>query len=119
MKYIGQFTVIIFITFLGEIMHALIPLPVPASIYGMLLMLLCLCVKVVPLSAVDEAGSFLVEIMPVMFIPAGVGLITAWGELRAMLIPALIAVLPLTALVMGVSGKSAQLVIDFERRKRS
>ena len=39
MRYLKQFTIILFVSFLGETLHYLIPLPVPASIYGLLLML--------------------------------------------------------------------------------
>lgn len=116
MKYISQMTIILLVTFLGEILQAVIPLPVPAGIYGMVLMLLGLVTKIIPLEKVDGAGSFLVEIMPVMFIPAGAGLITGWESLRTMLIPALCAVIPLTALVMAAAGKTAQAVMDMERR---
>ena len=119
MKYIGQMLVILCVTFLGELLHALIPLPVPASIYGMLLMLLGLCAHVIPLKAVDDAGSFLVEIMPVMFIPAGVGLMASWGALKPMLLPAAVAVLPLTALVMGASGWSTQAAMRLEARREA
>lgn len=119
MKYIGQVTLILLITFLGELLQALVPLPVPASIYGMVLMLLGLCTGIIPLEKVDGAGSFLVEIMPVMFIPAGVGLIASWDALRPMLLPVIMAVLPLTAVVMAASGKGAQAVIDRENRRRA
>lgn len=118
MKYIGQMLVILCVTFLGEVLHALIPLPVPAGIYGMVLMLAGLCTGIIPLKSVDGAGSFLVEIMPVMFIPAGVGLMASWDALRPMLIPAAVAVLPLTALVMGASGWSTQAVMRLETRRR-
>ncbi len=40
MKYIRQFTIILFISLAGEIIHLLVPLPVPASIYGLLIMLI-------------------------------------------------------------------------------
>lgn len=117
MKYISQMTIILLITFLGEILQAIIPLPVPAGIYGMVLMLLGLVTKIIPLEKVDETGTFLVEIMPVMFIPAGAGLITGWESLKTMLLPALCAVIPLTAIVMAISGKTAQAVMDMERRR--
>ena len=38
MKYIRQFGIILLITFIGEIMHELIPIPVPAGIYGIVLL---------------------------------------------------------------------------------
>ena len=78
-KFIRQFLIIILISFAGELLHAILPLPVPASIYGLLILLAGLQTKVIPLKAVDEAGGFLIEIMPMLFIPAGVGLMVSWG----------------------------------------
>ena len=72
MKFIRQFLIIILISFAGELLHAILPLPVPASIYGLLILLAGLQTKVIPLKAVDEAGGFLIEIMPMLFIPAGI-----------------------------------------------
>ena len=83
MKYLRQFGLILLFSFLGEALRALIPLPVPASIYGMALLFLALAAGM-PLSAVEDTGDFLIEIMPVLFIPAGVGVLGCWGELKAM-----------------------------------
>ena len=55
MKFIRQFLIIILISFAGELLHAILPLPVPASIYGLLILLAGLQTKVIPLKAVDEA----------------------------------------------------------------
>ena len=82
MKFVRQFMIILAISFVGELLHALLPLPVPASIYGLVLMLIGLQTGILPLSAVNEAGGFLIEIMPMLFIPAGVGLMVSWGALN-------------------------------------
>lgn len=111
MKLLYQFGVILTITFLGEIMHVILPFPIPASIYGLLLMLAALMTKVVKLSQVKVAGDFLLDIMPPMFIPAGVGLLTAWSDLRDVLIPVVVITFVTTVLVMVVSGRVAQSVI--------
>ena len=74
MKYLRQFGIILLITFLGEILKTIIPLTIPASIYGLVLMLIALQTKAIHLDSVEDAGVFLIEIMPVMFIPAAVGL---------------------------------------------
>ena len=55
MKYIKQFSIIITVSFLGEVLHALLPLPIPASIYGLLLMLAGLCCHIIPM---DGAVSY-------------------------------------------------------------
>ena len=70
------------VTFVGELLHYFIPIPVPASIYGLIIMLILLCTKVVKLEHVERTSDFLIEIMPLMFIPGGVGLVTAWGDLK-------------------------------------
>lgn len=81
MRYLRQFSIILFISLIGEIIHLFISLPIPASIYGLLLMLIGLKTKLIPLNAVEDASMFLIEIMPVMFIPAAVGLLDSWGFL--------------------------------------
>ena len=49
MKYIYQLFIILVVTFVGELLHYFIPIPVPASIYGLIIMLILLCPKVVKL----------------------------------------------------------------------
>ena len=77
MKYLRQFCIILLVSALGEGLHILLPLPVPASVYGLVLMLGALASGILKLEQVEEAADFLVEIMPVMFVPAGVGLLEA------------------------------------------
>ena len=116
MKFIRQFLIIILISFAGELLHAILPLPVPASIYGLLILLAGLQTKVIPLKAVDEAGGFL-KIMPMLFIPAGVGLMVSWGDLKPVLVPIMVTIVVTTVLVMGVSGRTAQFVLKKEEKK--
>ena len=73
MKYLKQFFIILAVSFAGEVLKYIIPLPIPASIYGLVIMLFLLGTKILSLECVRETGLFLVEIMPVMFIPAAVG----------------------------------------------
>ena len=119
MRFLKQLLVILGVTFAGEALHAFLPLPVPASIYGLILMLAALCTHLLPLRSVREAGKFLLDIMPVMFIPAAVGLLESWGVLKPMLIPLLVIVPVTTILVMAVSGRVTQRVIRSEKRKDS
>lgn len=118
MRYLKQFTIILTISLLGEVLHYFIPLPVPASIYGLLLMLAALMTGVVKRDSVREAGVFLVEIMPVMFIPAAVGLLEAWGVLRPVWLPVAVITVVSTVLVMGVSGLVTQFVIRRDERRK-
>ena len=82
MKYLKQFGIILFVSLLGELLRMLIPLPIPASVYGLVLMLILLMIGIIKLQQIKEVSAFLIEIMPVMFIPAGVGLLESWPSLR-------------------------------------
>ena len=117
MKYLHQFMVIIGITFVGELLKYMLPLPIPASIYGMVIMFIGLMTGAIKLDAVKDVGKFLIEIMPLMFIPAGVGLIDSWGELRPILLPVIVLLLVSTVLVMGVSGQVTQQMMHHGKKE--
>lgn len=111
MKYVKQFVIIIAISFIGEFLKYVLPLPVPASIYGMVLMFAALLTGVLKLDDVKDTAKFLIEIMPLMFIPAAVGLITSFDILKAHLAAYLVITVTSTFLVMVVSGHVTQFVI--------
>lgn len=117
MKHVFRLAIILGVSLLGEMLGEWIPLPVPGSIYGLALMLLGLCTRVIPLEAVESTGRFLIEIMPVMFIPAAVGLIDSWSVLKPMLLPVAVIMVVSTFAVMGVTGRITQAVMGKERRK--
>lgn len=110
MKFLRQFMIILLLSFLGEVLKMFIPLPIPASVYGLVLMLLCLVTGILKTSQVKEAAFFLIEIMPVMFIPAAAGLIDSWKVLQPLLLPILVITVLITIFVMVVTGKIAQMI---------
>ena len=118
MKYLKQFLVILVIAFAGEVLKYIIPLPIPASIYGLIILFVGLLTGLIRLEQVREAGKFLIEIMPVMFIPAGVGLMASWGVLKPMIIPVSIITVVTIVTVMAASGRISQTIIRMDRKKK-
>lgn len=117
MKYVRQFGVILLLSFIGEILHVVLPFPIPASIYGILLLFFCLEWKLIPVSAVKETSVFLIEIMPVMFIPAAVGLTKSWDMIKQDFVPYCVITVLTTFIVMAVSGKVVQWMICHTRQR--
>ncbi len=111
MKYLRQFWIILLFSAVGELLHFLIPLPIPASVYGLVLLLIALMTGIVKLSQVKDVSDFLIEIMPVMFVPAGVGLLNSWGILQPVLVPVLTITVLSTVIVMLVTGRVTQFII--------
>lgn len=118
MKYIRQFFIILAVTFIGEVLQYFISIPIPASVYGLVLMLIALKLNIIPIEQVKETGGFLVKIMPLMFIPATVGLLDSWSELKNIFIPVIIITAVSTIVVMVVTGKTTQFIIQLEKRKK-
>ena len=119
MKYIIQFEIILAISLIGELMNRLIPLPIPASIYGMAILFTALCSGLIKLSAVKETGYFLVQIMPMMFIPATVGLLESWDKMQSFLTAIIVIALVSTVLVIFASGHATQLIINLKKRRKN
>ena len=111
MKYLKQFLIILVISYAGELLKYVLPLPIPASIYGMAILLVGLLTGWIALDAVKDVGKFLIEIMPVMFIPAGVGLMSSWGILKPLILPVSIITVVTIVTVMAATGKVSQWVI--------
>ena len=116
MKLLRQFLIILAISFVGEALKYLLPLPVPASIYGMVILFVGLLTGLIKLSWVKDAGKFLIAVMPVMFIPAGVGLMSSWGVLKPMLVPVLVVTVAIIT-VMAVTGQASQIIIRADRKR--
>lgn len=118
MKYLRQILIIGSVTFAGEMLHILIPLPVPASVYGMALLFLCLCLRVVKEEQIAETAEWLLAVMPVMFIGPGVGIIDHYTSISDSILPFAAVVLLTTVLVMGITGATVQSVMILMQRRR-
>ena len=105
MKYVKEFGIILIVSLVGELLNYFLPLPVPASIYGLVLMFLCLMLGVIKLSDVHDTACFLIEIMP------AVGLMASWDVIQANLVAYLIIAAVTTIVVMAVSGLVTQAVL--------
>ncbi len=108
MKYLTQFLTILGFTLLGEVLQRLIPLPIPASVYGLLLLFLALCLGLVKLAQVKETANFLTSILPILFVSPAVGIVEDWGLIREDLLGILLILLASTALTFGIAGRAAQ-----------
>lgn len=118
MKFLKQFLIILAVSLMGEICKAILPLPIPASIYGMVFMFIFLLTGLIKLDQVKDAGKFLIEIMPIMFIPAGVGLMSSWGVLQNVLIPVSIITVITIFTVMAATGLVSQVIIRKGNNKK-
>lgn len=108
MKYVKQIGIIGGITFAGELLNCLLPLPVPASVYGMILLFLALCMRFVKEEQIKETADFLLVLMPVMFTGPSVGVIENYASISQGLLGFAVIIVITTAAIMGVTGAVTQ-----------
>ena len=112
MKYIKQFLIILAISCAGELLARWIPAPIPVSIYGIVLLFIGLVTGVVPYESVKETGHFLIDIMPIMFVPAAAGLLDSWQLIASSWIEYGLLIIVTTVAVMGVAGRVTQRIAE-------
>lgn len=116
MKYLKQVAILFAFTFISEILNRIIPLPIPASIYGLVLLFLCLEFKIIKIDQIKDTADFLLAILPIMFVPSSVGFIKALPLMEQYGIQFLIIGVSTTFSVMIVSGLVTQLILRIKKR---
>ncbi len=116
MRYVFQLLIILCFAFLGEALHYLIPLPLPASIYGIILLYAALELKIVKVRQIREVSTTLIMAMPVMFVPPAVGLLNTWGEIQDIWPQYLLITVLSTFAVMAGAGWMTQAVIRWKEK---
>lgn len=112
MKYLKQLLIILAFTFVGEVLHLLIPLPIPASIYGLLLLFLALHTGLLRLKSVHTVGDWMISILPLLFVAPGVSILGCWDLIAPYIVPLVVVILSTTVLIFVVSGKVSQWLAE-------
>ncbi len=117
MRYLRQFGIILGVSCLGEMLKYFLPFPIPTTVYGLVLMLIFLKCRIIKVEQVKDASTFLLEIMPVLFVPSTVGLMTTWEMLQPILIPVCVIAVVSTFVVVAVTGKVTDAVLMMGEKK--
>lgn len=117
MKYINQIAIISAISFIGELLAYFIPLPIPGSIYGLVLLFTLLLTGIVKLTQVKTVGDFLISLMPIMFVSPLVALMDNAEACKAFIVPILLVSTVSTVAVMVVTGRVSQAIIEKSEKK--
>ncbi len=117
MKHLVSIGIITAVCFAGELLYFLLPLPIPASIYGLLLMLILLFTGIVNVHQVELTSNFFLKVMPLFFLEPAVKLMTSLPALKGNVIPILFLCLVSTIIVTVVTGMTAEKICACRRSK--
>ena len=114
MKYLTQFFWILLFCALGELLAAVIPFPIPAAIYGLVLLFLALSLKLIKLEQVADAANYLISVMGVFFVSPVINILAYWGVIKPNLGAIAVVILVTTVLVFSVSGLVTKVLLRKE-----
>lgn len=117
MKFVTQFFYILACSALGELLQEAIPLPIPAAIYGIVLMLAALATGILKSEQVADAARFLISIMGVFFVAPVVNILQYWGLVAPQLVPICVITVSSTLVVFAVSGLVTKVLLKKEDGK--
>ena len=116
MKYLKQLTIILIVSLVSEALGYFIPLPVPASVYGLVIMFVLLWTKVVKLDQVEDVADFFLQVMPFFFVAPTVGLITSFDAIRGNVLWLVLMCFISTVVTIAVTGLVAQVIIRLKKK---
>lgn len=111
MKYLKQLLIILAFTALGELLAYLLPLPIPAAIYGLVLLLIALCSGLLKPAHIDQTARFLTSLLPLLFVAPTVKILSYWGIIAPHLVPICVIVAVSTVIVFAVAGFVTNLLL--------
>lgn len=105
------------VTLVSDYLSKTLPVSMPASIYGIIILFLLLQMGLVKKEKVEDVCKFLIKIMPLTFIPSAVALIDSFIDLKVIIVPVLVAIVFSTIFVMATTGKFCETLLKIRKVK--
>lgn len=118
MKLLREALIIFGIYLIGEFLVQITNIPIPGNIVGLLLLLICLCTKIIKPSQIETISNFFLEHLAFFFLPAGVGLMNSFGVIKANIVQILIVCIATTAITIAATGRIVQFVANKIQAKK-
>ena len=108
--FIRAFALIYLCLFVGNFLSALLPITIPGSILGMLILFVLLSLQLLPPLWLKPGCHLLIRYMALLFVPIGVGVMNYYQQLSSQLGPIVVSCAVSTFIVMLVVGYSSHYI---------
>lgn len=107
-RYVRAFLIIYLCLFAGNGIAALLPITIPGSIIGMLLLFSLLASQILPVQWVKPGCHLLIRYMALLFVPISVGIMSYTDILSAQFGPIVVSCVVSTLMVLVIVGLTSQ-----------
>lgn len=108
---IGEFAIILAITYISSIISKYTPIPIPGPVIGILLLFILLNFKILKVENIKNATNLMLTNLAFLFLPPGVGLLKSINILANNWHKLFFVVVITTIITLVVTGWSVQFII--------
>lgn len=97
---------------------AIFPIPIPASVVGLVLLFVLLCLKVIKLEQVETLGTSLTSLIGFLFVPSGISVMNSLGVMQQYGVQIALVILLATIILLGATGLFSQLILSVSQKRQ-
>lgn len=109
-QYLRSFILIYLCLYAGIFIASLLPIVIPGSIIGMLILFVLLSLQILPAKWVKPSSHLLIRYMALLFVPIGVGVMQYYDVLKTQFGPIVVSCFISTVVVLVIVSWSSHLV---------
>ena len=115
LSILAELSLILSILLISQGIQIYLNLPIPATIIGMVILILMLSFKIIKLKWLENITDLLLDNLSILFIPAGVGIVNEFHLLKGYLIPVLFIISITTVIIIVTTGYTVEYFIKLKR----
>ncbi|AJO59288.1 antiholin-like murein hydrolase modulator LrgA [Bacillus subtilis] len=117
--FLTQAFIFAVIMLVSNMIAAIVPIPIPASVVGLVLLFLLLCLKVIKLEQVETLGTSLTSLIGFLFVPSGISVMNSLGVMQQYGLQIVLVILLATIILLGATGLFSQLILSLSGKHKT
>ncbi|HDB3082760.1 TPA: antiholin-like murein hydrolase modulator LrgA [Staphylococcus aureus] len=116
--FFHQVIVIALVLFVSKIIESFMPIPMPASVIGLVLLFVLFCTGAVKLGEVEKVGTTLTNNIGLLFVPAGISVVNSLGVISQAPFLIIGLIIVSTILLLICTGYVTQIIMKVTSRSK-
>ncbi len=117
-KIIRQLAILFALCFVSLCIEKILPIPFPASVIAMILLLVLLFTKVIRPAQIQETSDFLMVILQMLFIPAAASIMNYVGVIRDNFVPLVVVCVVSLFVTFAATAYAVQLTMHLMAKRQ-
>lgn len=115
--FLQQAFVFAFIMLLANLIVGILPFPMPASVMGLILLFIALCLKIVKLEQVESLGNSLTGLISFLFVPSGISVMNSLGIMGQYGVQIVLIIIIATIILLAITGWTATALLNLKKNQ--